>query len=88
RSMRERGEQIAHREVQGAVNRQIPTLTELAKFPATPTTNEEQVEADESGVEITLEELEFIEQGVRDAAGPDRSLMVSAHNALTRYLKA
>lgn len=88
RSKREKGEQIAHRELQNVVKQIVPTHGELAKIPAKSASGEERAEIDEINVEMTLEELDLIEQYVRDAAGSDYSLMISAHNALSRYLKS
>lgn len=87
RSMKERGEQVAYQELQDTLEHEIPTHAELAKL-APRSASKEKDEANDMHVELSIEDVEQIELKVQESSGSDRSLMMAAHNALHRYLKA
>ena len=87
RSMREKGDQIALRELQAMLGLEIPTPSKLAKL-ALNSTSKAETNTKEQRIELSSEAVENLVVKVQDAAGLDQILMVSAHNALHRYLKA
>ena len=85
--MKEKGEQIALEELRGMLKQDVPAYVDVTQPATRISAAEKGGEKNDTSLEISLEQLETIEQKMREVAGPDRSLMISAHNALHRYLK-
>lgn len=86
KSKREAGERIVHDTLEQVLKRNIPGFDRFSGRRHRKNTDGEVAVAT-SGVELSLGDLDDVQQKIDQATSADRALAIASHNALYRYLK-